>query len=414
MKKTILFTASLLMITWISFAQSNVGSVPVPAWSASQEVTVPSSGSFTASAADGGSRAMTDLECPSNSVYSQTPDGLNAWSYIGGYAYYDNVLTTPSTLVSSITWWMRETAAQSPLSFDIMIRPDNAGEPNMGVTKYLFTGLIAGVDVIATNTGETGWGYPVYEYTYQFPSPLNIVAGDWIGIADFPDGDHHHYWLTSSDGDNQMYLPHIDDFQAPDLSFCLGPVEYACPDQSIYSQVPDGLDGWWSINGAVVYDNILSSFITPISSISWWMMEDHAIGNLTFDIIFRENNAGVPGNIIASFTGLTIPATNTGTSILGYPVFSYTYTFPAPVDISFGDWVGIADYPDNSIHHYWCTSSDGDGTGYGRESDGSGYPLTEDFAFCLSPAPLTPLSGWAIGIGVFLIVAFTVYRIRRF
>lgn len=404
----------MLLMSWISFAQSNVGSVPVPSWPASQEVTQPAPGEFTANLAGEGSRAVTDLECPATSVYSQEPDGVNAYSYINGYAYYDNVLTTPSTLLSSITWWMAETNPQSGLSFDIMIRPDNAGIPNMGITKYQFTGLAAGVDIIITNTGETSWGYPVYEYTYQFPTPLNIVAGDWIGIADFPDDWHHHYWLTSGDGDHQMYQPHIDGFEATDLSFCLGPSEYACPEQSIYSQVPDGLDGWWSINGAVLYDNILSSFITPISSISWWIMEDEPIGNLTFDIIFRENNAGVPGNIIASFAGLTVPATNTGKSILGLQVFSCTYTFPSPVEVEIGDWVGIADYPDDFIHHYWCTSSDGDGTGYVRSSDGETYTVPTDYAFCLSPAPLTPLSGWALGIGVFLIIAYTVYRIRRF
>jgi hypothetical protein len=411
MKKTIVLTMTLLLMSWISFAQSNFGSAPVPTWAASQENTVPAPGQFAASLTGEGSRDVTDLECPPNSVYSQTPDGQDAWSYIGGYAFYDNVLTNPGTPVTSITWWMLEGYSVANLTFDIIIRPDNAGEPNMGVTKYLFTNLT----ITGTNTGETSFGYPVYEFTYDFPAPLNIVAGDWIGIADFPDNGHHHYWSTSSDGDGQMYLPDGDYFENTDLAFCLAPLAYSCPVESIYSQVPDGLNGWWSINGAVIYDNILSSFIYPVTSITWWYMEYESIGNLTFDIIFRENNAGVPGNIIASFTNLTVPGTPTGTSINGYPVSTYTYTFPAPVDISYGDWVGIADYPDDFIHHFWCTSSDGDGAGYAIDPTApENYPLPTDYAFCLSPAPLTPLSSWAIGIGVFLIVAFTVYRIRRF
>lgn len=568
--------------------EGEVSNAPaVPTFPASQEVTVPSSGEFSAHFTGGGSRDVTDLECPTNSLYSQTPDGVNAWSYVGGYAFYDNVLITPLGSITSITWWMSEEDVEPSLTFDIIIRPDNAGEPNMGVTKYVFSGLVAGVDVTVTNTGEIPWwGDPVYEYTYQFPFPLNIIGGDWVGIADFPDNGFHHYWLTSSDGDNQMYLPDGDYFESTDLSFCLqgrisdlvcptesvfsqlpaglggwttavqgfeydnvynptntpmavgsltwwmqpdigsttptfdivvrednsgepgaliysfndvtatetstgeffgvwetyeytynfpsmliidaddwigisydpatygyhfwcisregdgqhvftnddivyglnvddfafclGAYEYNlfCPDESVYAQIPIGLDGWSTTDGFVFYDNILSPTYYPIGSITWWMLERTLVPTLTFDIIFREDNGGIPGNIIASFTGLTVPGVNTGEIGLyqgGWPIYEYTYTFPTPVELDANDWVGIADYPDDLgvFHHYWCMSDDGDGQIYGLDSGGSGYFYTPDLAFCLSPAPIIPISNWAIGIGIFLIIAFTVLRFRK-
>jgi hypothetical protein len=77
-----------------------------------------------------------------------------------------------------------------------------------------------------------------------------------------------------------------------------------------------------------------------------------------------------------------------------------------------GTWIGIRDLPDYADythHHYWATSSGGDSYMW----YGDGYSGAEDLAFCLGGGGVTPISGWAIGIGIMLIFAFTILRIKK-
>lgn len=194
-----------------------------------------------------------------------------------------------------------------------------------------------------------------------------------------------------------------------------------CPDGSLYAQNPDGLYTYSSLDSdGVAYDNVLSAPGGPVGNITWWMEEEIPQPTLTFDIFIRGDDGGKPGTLKASYTSLSITGVNTGEIFNDNPVYEYTYYFPAPLTISAGDWIGIADYPDGFYHHYWLTSSDGDQESY--VFDGSNYvplinPFTDestDFSFCLGEVSMTtPVSDWAIGLGVFLIIAVTVLRLRR-
>jgi hypothetical protein len=160
-------------------------------------------------------RAITDLTCPSGSLYSQVPDGLNAWSTINGYYLCDNVITAPTGPVASITFWMLELVPFNPLNVDIHFRQNSGGVPGTDIATF------PGLMLPGIPTGEFFSGFPVLSYTYVLPTPITLAAGDWVGIADYPDTDHHHYWLTSSSGDNSMYLTN-GEVQPNDLAFCLG------------------------------------------------------------------------------------------------------------------------------------------------------------------------------------------------
>ncbi len=357
-----------------------------------------------------------DLICPPGSIYSQTPNGVNGWSVGGGNFMYEKVLSNPGDLVTSISWWMSERDVEPDLSFNIEIRGNDGGAP--GTLRYSYTD----VDFDEVNTGETLEGDPIFLYTFELPDPVYVFNDDWIGIAVLPgwsDGaDAHHFWCSSFTGDDLWrYGPSFTPYSGNDLAFCLGRYEPGlfCPDGSIYSQTPWGWPGWAGAGDVVIYDNVSGALYGNIASITWWMGESEIIPGLTFDIFIREDNAGVPGNLIASFTGLTITGTNTGkylwTDPIISPIYSYTYNFPSPVVMGAGDWIGIRDNP-TGFHHFWVTSHDGDGTGY--TLSGSEYTQWDyDFSFCLSPEPIVPLSNWAIGVGIFLIIAFTVYRFRR-
>lgn len=107
-----------------------------------------------------------------------------------------------------------------------------------------------------------------------------------------------------------------------------------------------------------------------------------------------------------------LPGIPTGEFDFGLPALAYTFVLPAPITLAAGDWVGIADYPDEigNHHHYWLTSSDGDGSIYFTE----GFTYDSDLAFCLGGGvPQTPLSNWALIIGVILIGTFVIVRFRR-
>lgn len=189
--------------------------------------------------------------------------------------------------------------------------------------------------------------------------------------------------------------------------------DLVCPDGSVYSQTPDGLNGVATTDGVMMFDQVLTDPMSPVASVTWWMLEANVYNPLTVDIIFRSDNAGLPGSIFQAFYSVAVPGINTGQTSFGFPVLEYTYTFPSPIVISAGDWVGIADYPDDLgvFHHYWATSSDGDNSSilYPDMVDLYGT----DLAFCLGGAEPVPLSNWALGLGIFLILAATLFRLRR-
>jgi len=188
--------------------------------------------------------------------------------------------------------------------------------------------------------------------------------------------------------------------------------DLVCPEGSVYSQTPNGVNGYSFVAGFYYSDNVLSS---PglVTSVTWWMMEARYEPTLSFDIFIHADAGGQPGTLIESFFDVTFEVINTGEVSYSYPVFQYSYTFPSPVNIPSGSWIGIRDLPDYEDyfhHHYWATGAGGDGI-YWRSD---GYIVQgADMAFCLGGGAPTPVSGWAIGIGLMLILAFSVYRIRK-
>lgn len=191
--------------------------------------------------------------------------------------------------------------------------------------------------------------------------------------------------------------------------------DLVCPPGSVFSQTPNGTGGFLPFDGVVIYDNIPTTLGVPVGSITIWATEQEGpVCTPTFDIIIREDNAGNPGAVIASYTNLTIPEVNTGETFGGGIIYSYTYNFPAPLALQSGDWIGFANYQGTSTCRGYLMSTDGDNQciAFNPEIGFRAEPF--DVSFCLGPVPpVTPLSGWAIGLGVFLIVAVTLIRLKR-
>jgi hypothetical protein len=195
--------------------------------------------------------------------------------------------------------------------------------------------------------------------------------------------------------------------------------DLTCPEGSAYSQLPDGINGWTGNFGYVFYDNILSLSNSNISSVTFFLIESVEYIPLYMDIIVKEDNGGVPGNIKYSYSNVPVTVVPTGEFSFDYPVVTATYIFPSPIHLVSGDWIGYYAFPitgagEAPAHHYWMTSSDGDEISYFDEETLLQYG--NDFSFCLgseSNSQEIPLSGWAIFIGIVLILTFTVIRLRK-
>ena len=212
-------------------------------------------------------------------------------------------------------------------------------------------------------------------------------------------------WAFSQESSNLVSIGENENVSNRDV------VDIVCPGPSLYSQLPDGVNAYTATNDRVIFDNILTAPNGPVNSITFWMAEITSYNPLTVDIIFKhDNGSGIPGATFEQYLSVALTETNTGELLLGvYPVLEYTYVFPANITITTGDWVGIETYPTSSNHHYWMTSSDGDGLVINMP-DQSVIPI--DLSFCLGGTPSIPLSNWALVIGLLLISGFIVVRFR--
>jgi hypothetical protein len=183
-----------------------------------------------------------------------------------------------------------------------------------------------------------------------------------------------------------------------------------CPPNTLYSHIVNYQTAFTSWDGYfTVYDEIGSTPTGQVGEITFFGVFDATPGR-NFQISFYQDNAGLPGAQIATYTTF-IAGTNTGQILQGYyPIYSYYYALPTPLNLVAGDWVAVlaTDGPDP---WYWCTASGGNGcvdqVGYGYRCDFG------DVAFCLGRGVVTPLSSWALLFGGILIAGFIFLRYRR-
>jgi hypothetical protein len=203
---------------------------------------------------------------------------------------------------------------------------------------------------------------------------------------------------------------------------------FICADDALFSNSADLNQGggYSDVKGCYTcYDNF-SGINAPIGEVVFWGFNTYFGGNspctpesdLVFEVIFHENNSGNIGDVVSSFelTPEMTFCTNTGL-YGGSPVYTFRAVLPQKVTMEEG-WLTIraVDGSDACIF-VWAASIDDDQFIWQSCYDNfSSYGL--DFAFCLlpgeeDPGVNIPLSGWALGLGIFMIVALAVFRLRR-
>ncbi len=185
-----------------------------------------------------------------------------------------------------------------------------------------------------------------------------------------------------------------------------------CPESSLYSHQVNYDNGLSSQENHVFYwDQIETAPGAPIYQLVFYGV---AMGtpHRDFTINFYHDDNGAPGTLKATYTGF-ITGVSTGEILFDMEAYSYTYTFPASLNVDAGDWICIiaADIPGELW--YWLTADGGDGCVWNNYL-GDICELN-DLAFCLvgglgSHVPVAP---WALALGIALIGITILLRYRR-
>jgi hypothetical protein len=192
-----------------------------------------------------------------------------------------------------------------------------------------------------------------------------------------------------------------------------GPRTILCPPTSIYSHQVNYDNGLSSQEGHVIYwDQIETAPGAPISQVVFFGV---AMGtpHRDFTINFYPDNGGMPGMLKASYTGF-ITGESTGEFLFDMEAFSYTYNLPASLVVDPGDWISIIAGNVPGELWYWLTADGGDGCVWSVYI-GEMCDMENDLAFCLigGLGAQTPISPWALGLGIALISVATILRCRR-
>ena len=170
-----------------------------------------------------------------------------------------------------------------------------------------------------------------------------------------------------------------------------------CPSDALFGQNPNLPNEAWSFafddadNGYVCYENFGGIFGT-IESITFWgiginlttYLDCDAGGN--FQVIFYEDNGGVPGAVVASYD--VVPTvTPTGlifnNGVAEVQMMQYDVSF-APVSLTAG-WVSIQNVDVDGCTFAWAQSFTGDGHAFQNTVD-----LLYDLAMCLEGTYIAP------------------------
>jgi hypothetical protein len=195
--------------------------------------------------------------------------------------------------------------------------------------------------------------------------------------------------------------------------------EFGCVPNSLYSQLPAPLATGWFADDGYGFTRAADDYTVtgPFSTMRFWgsNYDGCPIGaTQDFIIKFYQRNAGdptIPGAEAYSFSLTAVPQP---ISLFYNPDYQIDVTFPSSVTLLDG-WVSVTRVnPNDQCVFIWYGSIGGNAASYYLPNNAweiQGAAL----AFCLGGGelPETPLSNWALIIGIILIGTFVIIRFRR-
>jgi hypothetical protein len=194
-----------------------------------------------------------------------------------------------------------------------------------------------------------------------------------------------------------------------------------CKPGSIFSQPLDAPISAYTSDeaGATQYENFYA-LTSDIGGMTFWgYMWDgnnncYTPGPQDFKINFYQDNNGAIGALAASFN-VTITPTLTGLTFLnGALILRYEVTLPTPVSLSDGWFSVIKSNPtgNSCMFYYLCTYPGDYHSAYSYHASSVIHYSNNNRAICLTEVTSNPVpvSDWALGIGILLILGFIIVR----
>jgi hypothetical protein len=192
--------------------------------------------------------------------------------------------------------------------------------------------------------------------------------------------------------------------------------EYACPENSLFSQLPSPLVTAWYGDDNYPFTRAGDDYTVtkPFTTMRFWGVNDGCIPGTsgTFIIKFYERNVSnpnIPGPEVSSFT---LTATQQPISFFYGNDFQADVTFPSAITLLDG-WVSLTRVnPGDGCDFAWWGAIGGNSVSY-YEVENFWSPQGGQLAFCLGGGEKTPVSNWALILGIVLIGTFVFIRYRK-
>lgn len=261
---------------------------------------------------------------------------------------------------------------------------------------------------VCTNGGDAFYDTKIYVFENTCVTPSLACNDDSCQAPSYTSGAHNSSLNGVSMNAGNTYYIVVDGYGGEEGDYSLhleaGTPPPTCggigdPGFLIGQDVHGTADSWstavsgqatWQTNPLLVAESI-DQAVDPdwfdIQTINVWGLSlENSAGwaacdptGMTFDVIFYEDNAGVPGTVICDLQSLASSSASTGYFYAGFEL--YQFDIPATCDLgSVGvKWVSIQSEPmTGDCAFLWMSASDGDGSSP-RDTDGDGIWETDYF-----------------------------------
>jgi hypothetical protein len=286
-----------------------------------------------------------------------------------------------------------------------------------GVNYYLWSYD----DAFHRYDGSTGWKTETYDYTNlinYFGGPgyyyIGFYAVSAYGNNMFIDDINVMTFTVIPDGnpaDNTMSKTFTLSYEHDVGIATITEPSYTPPKMGdvIFHQGYWSPDESWAFDtsgmalGYLVYEDFWG-LTDKIGDVAFWGLSLANTGGwveaspaLIFDIIFYEDDAGLPGAVVTTFTGLEATYEDTGLDYIGFSMYKWSVTLPEAVEMTDG-WISIqSEIPADSGNLMWATGPDGNLNAQQLQS-GVLTPLNQNMAYDLGKAETGPETGnWPPG-----------------
>ncbi|HOW24695.1 MAG TPA: hypothetical protein PK711_03425 [Bacteroidales bacterium] len=270
-------------------------------------------------------------------------------------------------------------------------------------------------------------GSVIHQFDVNFGETITLTEG-WVSISrtTVPYTTEFAWIGRRGTGNSLGYNSTVPQWQVAaqesEMFFCLGVGlhTFECMDNAVFSQVPDVYSYSYYCDASYSYTKVADNYSAsgPFSSMRFWGASYWGYGvgvGETFLVEFYNGQPGLPGTSVVKTFNVTGSCVQTAYQQGGTYLYQIDLNFPEPVTQTVG-WVSISSTTASNAGIFgWLTSADASTSMMQYYSPESGWfsDIGTQF-FCLGPVTYTtPVANWALYLGIGLILAFTVIRLRK-